>query len=136
MIDANGKLILIKTGYYLGIVADALWSVALLYPPVFGLLTGDPEFDPNIQVRLIMGMGGALMAGWTILLIWALLEPIQRRFVILITAYPVVLGMFVISLIGYITGSSVNLWLVGKTVVLMISMTISFILASRESALK
>jgi hypothetical protein len=128
----KGRMFWIKLAYWLGIGADALWSIGLFLPSVFANLTGNPGFDPGIQVRLIMGMGGSLMTGWTILLIWAVREPIERRFVILLTAYPVVSGMFVVALIGYLGGSASNLWLLIKTTVLMISMTTSYILSRRE----
>lgn len=122
---------LIRIAYWLGIAADALWSVGLLSPSVFAILTGNPDFDPDIQVRLIMGVGGSLMVGWTTLLIWAVRQPIKRRFVILLTAFPVVFGMFIVSLIGYLGGSSSNLWLLIKTTILMICMTTSYVLSCR-----
>ena len=62
--DAS-KLFLIKLPYWLGIAADALWAVALFSPRVFGLLTGRPGFSPDLEVRLIMSIGGTLMTGWT-----------------------------------------------------------------------
>jgi len=71
MKDLKGKLGLIKTAYWLGIVADAMWAIALLCPRIFGILTDPPDFNPNLQFRLIMSIGGILMLGWTILLIWA-----------------------------------------------------------------
>ena len=135
--NANTKrMFLIKVAYWLGIAADALWSVGLLFPPVFAILTNVPHFDPDIQVRLIMGMGGSLMAGWTLLLLWAVRQPIERRFVILLTAYPVVFGMFVVSLVGFLGGNTFNLWLLIKTTVLMISMTTSYVLSCRVNAEK
>jgi len=122
---------LIKMPYWLGIVADALWVAGLFSPVVFGILTGTPDFDPDLQIRLIMGIGGSLMAGWTLLLLWAVQQPIERRFVILLTAFPVVFGMFVITLIGFLNGNTTNLWLIFKTVVLMVSMVTSFFLAQK-----
>jgi len=80
------RMFLIKIAYWLGIGADALWAVALFSPQVFAILTGNPDFDPDLQTRLIMGMGGSLMTGWTLLLIWAVRKPIERRVVILLTA--------------------------------------------------
>ena len=123
------KFFLIRFAYWLGIGADALWAIGLLVPQVFGILTGNPDFDPDLQVRLIMGIGGTLMTGWTILLIWALKEPIERRFVILLTAYPVVFGMFIVALIGFLNGGSLNMWLMVKTILLMVFMTNSYLLA-------
>lgn len=62
-------MFLIKIAYWLGIGADALWAVALFIPNIFGILTGQPAFNPDLQVRLIMAIGGALMTGWTLLLL-------------------------------------------------------------------
>ena len=77
------KLFLIKIAYWLGIGADALWVVGLLFPQVFIILTGNRDFNPDLQIRLIMAMGGSLMTGWTLLLLWAVRKPIERRVVIL-----------------------------------------------------
>jgi len=131
----NKKLLgrFIKIPYWLGVVADALWVTGLFSPVVFGILTGTPDFDPDLQIRLIMGMGGSLMAGWTLLLLWAVQKPVERRFVILLTAFPVVFGMFVIAIIGFLNGNTTNLWLIIKTVILMISMVGSFFLAQKVS---
>ncbi|MFC2078569.1 hypothetical protein ACFLSZ_01160 [Candidatus Bipolaricaulota bacterium] len=130
MVTSGGRMFLVKSAYWLGIGADALWAIALLFPQVFGLLTLNPDFAPDAQIRLIMGIGASLMTGWTLLLIWAVREPIERRIVILLTAYPVVLGMFVVSLLGYLNGNGA-LWVLIKTVVLMCSMTTSYILSRK-----
>lgn len=131
MIGQNQKMFLIKVAYWLGIGADALWAVVLLFPPIFGILTGIPDFNPDLLTRLIMGMGGTLMTGWTFLLLWAVKKPIERRFVILLTAFPVVFGMFIVALIGYLKGNTFNIWILVKTSLLFISMVTSYILAKK-----
>ena len=128
--EQKTRIFLIKLPYWLGIVADALWAVGLLYPPVFGLLTGNPDFNPDMQMQLVMGIGGSLMTGWTLLLVWAVRRPIERRVVILLTAL-VVLGMFIITLIGVLERETSNIWLLVKTTILMISMVTSYILAGK-----
>ena len=125
------EFFLIKVAYWLGIGADALWAVALLFPPVFAILIGNPDFDPDLQVRLIMGICGSLMTGWTLLLLWAVRQPIDRRVVILLTAFPVVFGMFIVTLIGYLNGNTSTLWVLAKTMILMISMVTSYLLAGK-----
>ena len=121
----------IKFPYWLGIGADTLWAVALFVPSFFNLLAQNPNFNPDLQVKSIMGLGGSLMTGWTFLLIWALRKPIERRFVILLTAFPVVFGMFIISLIIVLEGSSSSVWILIKTIVLIITMITSYILAGK-----
>jgi len=131
MNEQKKKLFLIKLAYWLGIGADALWAVGLLFPQVFGILTGTPDFNPDLQVKLIMGVGGSLMTGWTLLLIWAVREPIERRVVILLTAFPVVFGLFIVALIGFLEGNSSNIWILIKCPMLFISMITSYIIASK-----
>jgi hypothetical protein len=129
MKDLKEKLGLIKTAYWLGIVADAMWAIALLCPRIFGILTNSSDFNPNLQFRLIMSIGGILMLGWTILLIWAVQKPIERRFVILLTAV-VVAGLFITSMIGFLNGNSGNRWILIKCTVLFTIMIISYLKAS------
>ena len=132
--DEPKKMFLIKLAYWLGIGADALWAIGLLFPTVFGILTGQPDFDPDVQIRLIMGIGGSLMTGWTLLLLWAIIKPIERRFVILLTAFPVVFGLTVVTYIGYAGGNTFNLWILIKNSILIISMLTSYILAGKVVA--
>ena len=131
MIEQKKRMFFIRFPYWLGIVADALWAVALFFPPVFGILIDNPGFDPDIQVRLIMGIGGSLMTGWTFLLVWAVRKPIERRAVILLTAFPVVFGMFVITLIGFLGDDTSNSWILVKTIILMVTMLCSYRLAGK-----
>ena len=131
MIEQKKRMLFIRFPYWLGIAADALWAVALFVPSVFGILIGNSGFDPEIQVRLIMGIGGSLMTGWTFLLIWAVRKPIERRVVILLTAFPVVFGMFVVTLIGFLGEDTANTWILVKTIILMISMLNSYRLAGK-----
>ena len=78
-----------------------------------------------------MGIGGTLMTGWTLLLLWAVREPIERRFVILLTAFPVVFGLFIVALVGYLAGNTFEIWILIKSTVLFIFMINSYILAGR-----
>ena len=121
----------IKIAYWLGIAADALWAVGLLVPRVFGILTGNPEFAPSLQLRLAMGVGGTLMTSWTFLLLWAVREPIERRFVILLTAFPAVFGLSIVALIGVLEGNTMEIWILIKNSVLFVSMINSYVLAGR-----
>jgi hypothetical protein len=125
----NKKLFLIKIAYWMGIGADTFWALVLLYPKLFGVLTGIVNYNPDLQTRLIMGIGGTLMTGWTFLLLWAVRKPIERRVVILITAFPVVFGLFIVALIGYLEGNTANIWILVKTSILFMSMITSYNLA-------
>jgi hypothetical protein len=125
------RLFLIKIAYWLGIVADTIWAIVLFFPDLFGILIGIPDFNPNLQTKLIMAIGGTLMTGWTFLLLWAVREPIARRVVILLTAFPVVFGMFIVALIGYLDGNTNNSWILVKNSILFIAMITSYTLACK-----
>jgi hypothetical protein len=124
------KLWLIKFPYWLGIAADALWAAALLFPPVFGVLTGVDDFSPDWQMQSVMTIGGVLMAGWTVLLLWAVRRPIERRFVILLTAI-VVAALLVLALVNVLKGNTNEYWILIKCLVLFVAMLTSYSLASR-----
>lgn len=122
---------LIRIAYWLGIGADALWAVGLFVPRVYGALTGTPDFDPDVQVRLIMAMGGTLMTAWTLLLLWAERKPLERRGVILLTAFPLVSGLSLLALIGVLGGNTFQIWILVKCTILIVSMVTSYVLAGR-----
>ena len=124
------KLWLIKFPYWLGIAADALWAAALLFPPVFGVLTGFDDFSPDWQMQSVMTIGGILMAGWTVLLLWAVRRPIERRFVILLTAL-VVAALFLLTLVNVLKGNTNEYWILIKCLVLFVAMLTSYSLAGR-----
>jgi hypothetical protein len=129
--DKKKIVLLIKFPYWLGIFADAIWAIGLLCPSVYSILIGNSNFNPDLQYKLTMSIGGILMMGWTILLLWGVRSPIERRFVILLTAFPVVFGLLIVSLIAYISGNFASLWIVFKTTILFIAMIISYILARK-----
>lgn len=125
------RMFLIKLAYWLGIVADSFWAIALLFPQVFNVLTGRADLEIDIQTRFTLGIGGSLMTGWTLLLIWGIRKPIERRVVILLTAFPVVFGLTVVTLIGVLEGNTSTIWILAKNTILMISMVTSYILATK-----
>jgi hypothetical protein len=130
------KMNVIKLPYFLVIAIDALWAIALFVPALFAILVGIPEFQPVLLVRTIMGIGGIMMTGWTLLLIWAVKEPVKRRFVILLTAFPVVFGLFFIALMGFLDGRTTNLWILVKTMILFTLMVNSYVLAGKIEMMK
>ena len=126
------SILLIKFPYWLGIGVDTLWAVALFFPAVYGSLIGNPDFNPEFQMTQIMRVGGILMTGWTALLIWAVLKPFERRFVILLTAFPIIFGLMLVSLTNILAESLFPVWILVKLIILFITMHISYFLAGRS----
>lgn len=122
---------MIKSACWAGAAADALWAVALAWPKVYGILTGQPITDMDLPTRLVFGVAASLMAGWTVLLAWAAFNPVQRRAVMLFTAAPVLTGLMAVAFTGYFTGQSATLWIPIKTVLLFVAMAWGFHFANR-----
>jgi hypothetical protein len=125
------RMAAIKLTYWLGTGADALWAVGLFIPQVYGALVGTPDFAPDFQTRQLMLIGGSLMTGWTFLLIWALQRPVARRGVLLLTAFPVIFGLFITTVNGISNGNPILYWVLVKLVILITAVIGSYLLAGK-----
>ena len=90
----KNKIIWLRIGYWVGAAADGLATVRMLFP----------QFSDDATYRYAMGLGASLMLGWTFLLIWADRKPLERKFVLLLTAFPVVTGLLVAELFAVHAG--------------------------------
>ena len=68
------------------------------------------------------------MAGWAVLLLWAVRRPIERRFVILLTAL-LVAAFLLLALVNVLKGNLNEIWIVLKCLVLFVAMLTSYSLA-------
>ena len=92
-IPKNPSIYIIYFAYYLGALTDGLALVPMLFPKIGSMLFGGDKSQISVSYRYAMGIGASLMFGWTILLIWGAQEPIKRRFVLLLTVFPVLIGL-------------------------------------------
>ncbi len=83
------KIHWLRISYWVGAVVDGLWVIPMLSPQIGGALYGIKDFNPGGDYRYAMGVGAALMLGWTVLLLWADRKPVERRGVLLLTICPV-----------------------------------------------
>jgi hypothetical protein len=96
----------LRISFYLGALADALMTVALVTPALWGWMLKIDNFAPDLRYRVDMGIGAALMLGWTILLLWGARRPLERKGVLLLTVIPVICGLFTAAVAGVVTGLS------------------------------
>ena len=85
----RNKIIWLRISYWVGAILDGLWIIPMLYPTLGGTLYGIKDFNPGPDYRFAMAIAAAMMAGWTVLLIWADRKPLERRGVLLLTIIPV-----------------------------------------------
>ena len=82
------KLLFIS--YWIGIIADAIATLLLFSPTVADSVLQPLPFEATPMYLYVSRVAGALMLGWTVLLFWAQLKPIERADILLITLFPVV----------------------------------------------
>jgi hypothetical protein len=112
-LNTSQKLKIIRSTYWLGAIMDGLFAIVQTTIALFGLsiplLTdsftqGSFISDGGLTYRFAMGIGAALMWGWTVLLIWADQKPIERRGILIITVFPVVVGIFLTNIVAILNG--------------------------------
>jgi len=82
----------LRVSYWTGAIVDGIAAIAMLFPKLTRFFLGfEPIPDP--AYRFAISMGAALMLGWTVLLLWADQDPLARKGVLLITVFPVILGI-------------------------------------------
>ncbi len=89
IVSSRMKRLLIIS-YWIGIVADAMATVLLFSPTIANSVLQPQPFEISEAYLYVSRIAGALMLGWTILLFWAQLKPIERADILLITLFPVV----------------------------------------------
>lgn len=127
--QSESKIRTIQYICWFGAAVDMLWAIALIFPRLYGLLTGNNMIDVDLSIRLIMATEAALMAGWSLLLLWVSQHPVQRRAILLITIMPVLASLMVITLTGMFNGHAENIWIFIKCVFLTVAMAIAYFFA-------
>jgi hypothetical protein len=85
----------LRRSYRAGALVDALAAIGMAYPRLYGpTLRFDRRFDrTGPEFTYAMRTGAPLMAGWTVLLMWADRQPLERRGVLPMTVLPVIAGL-------------------------------------------
>jgi hypothetical protein len=85
--------VLLRVAFWVGAVTDGLAVIPMLSRRIGAALFGGERSGDNLEYRFAMGIGAALMAGWTLLLLWGAASPIARRDILLLTVFPVITGI-------------------------------------------
>jgi len=93
------KIIFIRFTYWYGAILDLLVFLDMIVSIIFEFSVSMTIVSTDVSYKYQTGTGAFLMLGWTILLIWADRNPIERKDVLLLTAIPVVVGIMVINIL-------------------------------------
>ena len=92
--------LLTRIAFLVGAVTDGLAVLPMLSRRVgTALFGGDPTRD-SPGYRFAMVIGASLMAGWTLLLVWAAFAPLERRGILLLTVFPVIAGIVAATVVA------------------------------------
>jgi len=118
------KLVFIKVSYCIGIIADFVTCIPLIFPEIAKKMFGLEDISITDEYLYVSRIAAALMLGWTFLLFWALLRPIERRGVLFLTLVPVMCGLVTAGILavtsGLIPGSNmVPVWILNGIIVVV-----------------
>ncbi|MBC8403069.1 MAG: hypothetical protein H8E14_16400 [Candidatus Marinimicrobia bacterium] len=122
----------LQLAFAAGAITDGLAIIPMLCPYMAKLLWGFDSFSG--QYFFAMGYAASLMLGWTVLLIWAYNNPIERRFVALLTLV-VIAGLFLTE-IAIILAGAIDLINIIPTFAIQIVLTYLFLTGYLYSAPK
>ncbi len=92
----ENKIRWLRFSYWVGAVIDFLAAIQMIS---FIIIE-----DAGPLYNMSVGSGASLMLGWTFLLIWADRKPVERKGVLIITIFPVILGIMTTQALGYVFG--------------------------------
>jgi hypothetical protein len=95
---------LVKSVYWIAAAVDGFVALGMVFPQLLQPGLRIATVPTSVETRYALGTGAALMFGWTALLVWAGAEPVARRGVLLLTAVPVIAGLALSVLFGYLNG--------------------------------
>ncbi len=90
----------------MGAAFDALSIIPMLFPRVGIAVYGIEGLAIDGGLRYALAFGAALMLGWMFLLLWADRKPVERRGVLLLTVFPVMVGLNIADIYFSSTASS------------------------------
>ena len=132
-------MIVIKIAYIVGIILDGLMGIDMFLYSFFGksiYLQNQNIPISSSTTQPVMMLGTALMIGWTFLLLWGLLKPIERKGTLIITAIPVVFLYLIYDIIQLINGVNAILSVLIIRCLLIILLTVAYLFANQMKKIK
>lgn len=120
----NNQLVFLKLSFIIGTIADFVvginWLLISLGYSIPNLISSFKGVGTDY--RFAMYIGTMFMFGWTVLLFWGYLKPLERRGLLIITAVLLSISILIELLfyrnllagIGFISGIILRLLLIGK----------------------
>ncbi len=95
---------MLKIAFWIGAITDALAAVIMIFPELGAYFFKHEEVAITPEYRYALRMGAALMVGWTALLIWGSIKPVERRGILVLTVFPVITGIVLAQIYAVYSG--------------------------------
>jgi hypothetical protein len=100
----NDKIVLLKISYIIGFILDALVAIQMFFPEIQTITAGITGFAMGPDYLYAAYMSGVMMLGWCGILLWAYKKPKERMDILLITVFPVVVGLIIGDILSVVSG--------------------------------
>ena len=91
---------MLRISFLVGAITDGLAIIPMAFPRIGSSLFGGDFTRLGAEYRYAMGIGASLMAGWTALLFWGSMNPIERRDILILTLFPVLAGIIAATIVA------------------------------------
>jgi hypothetical protein len=106
------KIMWLKVSYLAGAILDLVVGIAMLFPKLTEFLW---QLETPIQGAELIWTKyfGVVALAWTSLLLWAMQKPIERKGTLVLSIFPILIGMIGIEVYAIVNNlsPSLNLWL-------------------------
>lgn len=100
----DSRIMWLRISYWVGAILDGLWVIPMLFPALGAEIYGIENISFGGEFRYALAVGAAMMLGWTFLLLWADRDPVARRGVLLLTIFPVKVGLDLANIYLFVYG--------------------------------
>jgi heme A synthase len=135
----NKRLTFVRVTYWIGIIGDLITCIPLIFPEVAKYIFGVNSISVTNEYLYVSRIAASLMFGWTCLLFWAVLKPVERRGILLVTICPVMCGLVIAGIIAVTSGlipaaSMVPIWIFNGIIIIIFALAYYFaLLLARKS---
>ncbi len=102
--NVDRRILWLRISYWVGAILDGLWVIPMYFPSLGAKIYGIEGLAFGGDFRYALAIGAALMLGWTFLLLWADRRPVERRGVLLLTIFPVKVGLDLANIYLFVYG--------------------------------
>jgi hypothetical protein len=134
--NTANKILWLRVSYWTVAIVDLIFAIALIFFPGFTQFLW--QLDAPIQGTDLMWTKywGVMVFAWTCTLLWADRKPLERKGVLLLTCFPVIIGLVLVKVyaIIYSLASTLSLGLIiGMLAVIFILCLFSYTQAKEMS---